>query len=106
MVLALIVLGPTKLPQVARSIGRGIANLRKSVEEVKREIDLDEIKKEWVDESGLEEVKTALDVRGEVQRTFNEVLDPIKSKESLLDHIQKEDKTPSEEVPVEKKRNR
>ncbi len=52
LLLALIVLGPTKLPEVARQLGRNLAKLRQVADELKREINLDQIK------SDLEDVKS------------------------------------------------
>ena len=51
LVLALIVLGPTKLPEVARLVGSNLAKLRQVADEVKREINLDQIKSELEDAS-------------------------------------------------------
>lgn len=47
LAVALIVLGPKKLPEIARSLGRGLAEFRRTTDEVRREInavedDLDE----------------------------------------------------------------
>ncbi len=76
LVLGLIVLGPTKFPEVAKSLGKGLASLRRSVDEVKEEIDLDSLKSEIEEEAGLDELKQALDVRGEVRRAISELEDP------------------------------
>ena len=37
--IALIVFGPKKLPELARSIGRGISELKRASEEMKEQID-------------------------------------------------------------------
>ncbi len=37
LALALIVLGPKKLPELARALGKGIAELRRATEEIKDE---------------------------------------------------------------------
>jgi len=39
LVVALLVLGPKKLPEAARSIGRASAQLRRTVDEFHREVD-------------------------------------------------------------------
>lgn len=39
-VLALIVLGPDKLPEMARSIGKGVVQLKRMASDVKSEFDL------------------------------------------------------------------
>jgi len=46
-VVALLVFGPQKLPELARSLGRGMAELRKSLQGVKEQIDseIEEIEK-------------------------------------------------------------
>jgi sec-independent protein translocase protein TatB len=76
LVLALLILGPTKLPQVARTIGKGLASLRKSAEEVKREIDIEGIRHDIEQDSGVDELKQMVDVRGEIRRALNELEDP------------------------------
>jgi len=42
MVIALIVIGPKKLPDLARALGRGMAQFRKATEEIKDTLELDE----------------------------------------------------------------
>lgn len=42
LVVALIVLGPKKLPELARSIGKGLAELKKSTEEIKENLNVGE----------------------------------------------------------------
>jgi TatA/E family protein of Tat protein translocase len=39
-VIALIVIGPKKLPDLARALGKGIAEFRKATEEVKANLDM------------------------------------------------------------------
>ena len=41
LVIALIVIGPKRLPELAKALGRGMAEFKKAVEEVKSEIDID-----------------------------------------------------------------
>lgn len=41
LAIALIVLGPKKLPEVARALGRGISEFRKATREIKESIDLE-----------------------------------------------------------------
>ncbi len=43
LVLALIVLGPEKLPQVARQVARFVNDLKKATDEFKKELDLDKL---------------------------------------------------------------
>ncbi|MBI3596393.1 MAG: twin-arginine translocase subunit TatB [Nitrospirae bacterium] len=39
LVIALLVLGPQRLPEVARAIGRGMAELKRATQDLKEEID-------------------------------------------------------------------
>lgn len=39
LVVALIVLGPKRLPEIAKALGRGLAEFRRATEEVKRQIE-------------------------------------------------------------------
>lgn len=39
LVIALVVLGPEKLPQIARAIGRALYEIRRATEEVRAEIE-------------------------------------------------------------------
>ena len=41
MVIALIVIGPSKLPDLARALGKGMAEFRKATQEIKESLDLD-----------------------------------------------------------------
>jgi len=59
MVIALIILGPSKLPELARAIGKGMAEFRKATQEIKDSLnveeDLREVKEDLVDTvSGLD----------------------------------------------------
>ncbi len=59
MVIALIVIGPSKLPELARALGKGMAEFRKATQEIKDSLDIDEeiqdIKNDLVDSvSGLD----------------------------------------------------
>ncbi len=40
LVLVLILFGSKKMPELARSVGKGIRELRKAADEVKRELDI------------------------------------------------------------------
>ena len=41
MVIALIVIGPNKLPDLARALGKGMAEFRKATQDIKDSLDLD-----------------------------------------------------------------
>ena len=55
--IALIILGPKKLPELARSLGRTLGELRKTTDELKASIDeeIEPIKRELPDRKHLEE---------------------------------------------------
>lgn len=46
MVIALVVIGPSKLPELAKALGKGLAEFRKATQEIKDTLDLDEDIKE------------------------------------------------------------
>lgn len=41
LIVALIVLGPKRLPEIARALGRGVAEFRRATHEVKESVDLE-----------------------------------------------------------------
>lgn len=90
LVLALIVLGPTKLPEVARTIGKGLASLRRSADEVKREINLEGLKDEIEEEVGIDELKQMVDVRGEVRRAMEDLEEPAETADPYQDDDKKD----------------
>ena len=60
MVIALIVIGPSKLPDLARALGKGIAEFKKATQEIKESLEIDEdlkeVKEDLVDSvSGIKE---------------------------------------------------
>ncbi len=70
--IALIVLGPKRLPEVARTAGRWMAQIRRFIADVKRDIDR-EIQNE--DLAGLRKLKDDLtDTRHLMQNTSGELL--------------------------------
>jgi TatA/E family protein of Tat protein translocase len=42
MVIALIIIGPSKLPDLARGLGKGLAEFRKATQEIKESLEVDE----------------------------------------------------------------
>ena len=46
LVMALLVIGPKKLPDLARALGKGMAELKKATQEVKESLEVDESLKE------------------------------------------------------------
>jgi len=67
LVMALLVIGPKKLPDLARALGKGMAELKKATQEVKESLEVDEslkeVKKDLEDSvSGLNQPLDALDM--------------------------------------------
>lgn len=63
-VLALIIFGPKKLPEIGRSIGQGLRELKRASREVMdtiEQIDEPEPSPSWVSESSKETVSNATD---------------------------------------------
>lgn len=59
LVIALIVIGPSKLPDLARALGKGMSEFKKATQEIKESLDVDqelkEVKEDLVDSiSGLD----------------------------------------------------
>jgi len=46
LAIALIVLGPKKLPEIAKALGRGIAEFKKATQDLKESLDVDDDLKE------------------------------------------------------------
>ena len=70
MVIALIVIGPSKLPDLARALGKGMAEFRKATQEIKESLeaneDIQEVKRDLVDSvSGLDSHLDLGDVEAE-----------------------------------------
>ncbi len=60
MVIALIVIGPSKLPDLARALGKGMSEFKKATQEIKESLDINgelkEVKEDLVDSiSGLDD---------------------------------------------------
>jgi len=73
MVIALIVIGPSKLPDLARALGKGMAEFRKATQEIKESLDMDEdiqeVKRDLVDSvSGLDGELDLDDVEAEEEK--------------------------------------
>ena len=68
LLVAFIVFGPSRIPEIARKVGRGMNEIRKASDEIKREItrETEKIKKDIdVKDPGLK--KTAEDVEKELK---------------------------------------
>lgn len=61
VIVALFVFGPGKLPEVARAAGKGIREFRKAMQDVAKEMQIDEIQEV---KTGIDEVKTSVQPNG------------------------------------------
>lgn len=84
LVVALIVFGPKKLPELAKSLGRGIAEFKKASEEIKESLNLNgelqEVKKDLDEsvqgfEASLDAVPSDTGEEAPKYNDFDEVLD-------------------------------
>ena len=80
LVLALIIVGPAKMPEMARTIGKSLAKLKRAADDVKREIDFDGLKaditKELTEDGGIEDLQREMDLRGELREAMADLDDP------------------------------
>ena len=62
LAIALIVLGPKKLPEIAKALGRGIAEFKKATHDFKESLDVEDDLKEARD--------TMREIKGDIQQTI------------------------------------
>jgi Tat protein translocase TatB subunit len=83
MVLALIVIGPSKLPDLARALGKGMAEFRKATQEMKDNLALDEGIKEV--QKAAQEIKENLARDKELKEIKDGLIDSISELDRPLD---------------------
>ena len=101
LAVALIVLGPKKLPEIAKSLGRGIAEFKKATQEFKENIEVDNDLREARDT--LRDVKDDLEetVRRSVTKTAEQEPDAVSDYD--VEHaVEKDATTPAEESAEDK----
>ena len=113
MVIALVVLGPKKLPDLAKALGRGLAEFRKATQEIKETLEMDEDLREV--KRNLEDSVSGLDrppdLEKETQTEKEEVAKQQGSQEAVesMEETKLKDRTPggAEEMPsaLEAKKN-
>jgi sec-independent protein translocase protein TatA len=75
---AFIVFGPSKIPEIARKIGRGMNEIRRASDEIKREISKEtrQVEKDLnVEGSPYKDIKQTAD---DIKRDFEDVANPLK----------------------------
>jgi TatA/E family protein of Tat protein translocase len=102
LAIALIVLGPKKLPELAKSLGRGIAEFKKATQEFKENVDVDNDLRQARDT--LRDVKEDLEdtVRRSMTKAARQEPDAVSDYD--LEHAVEKDaaepaKEPSEDTP-------
>lgn len=97
-VVALVVIGPERLPKVARTLGHMFGRLQRYVNDVKadinREIELDELRK-----LKSEVQSAALDIERSVSQTASEVASGVRSVEAELNTAASEAASTGEAAP-------
>jgi TatA/E family protein of Tat protein translocase len=73
-VVAFLVFGPKKLPEVAKTLGKGLADLKKSFDEVKEQVQTEF--NEMKDTSGIKE---ALNDGAELKRSLQDIKEQVKT---------------------------
>jgi Tat protein translocase TatB subunit len=93
LIVALIFLGPKRLPEIAKALGRGVKEFRKATQEVKESVDLEGELREIEKEVMMEEVETKV----------SKAKEPIKKKETISHKEDRQDKDKSD-IPQEQKK--
>jgi len=70
LVVALVVFGPRKLPELGKSLGQAMAQFRRASEDFKRT---------WEQEVEIEKVRSSEPTSGESNHSYNESYDPYNS---------------------------
>ena len=99
-IIALLVLGPERLPHAARTAGRWVGRIRRTVgnfsREIERQIDAEELR-EQLKKSG-ESLNIEEDVKN-IQQTVKEALDDVELKEYEPRPREATDKKPHDSKP-------
>ena len=109
MAIALIVLGPKKLPEIAKALGRGIAEFKKATQDFKEGLDVDDDLKEA--RNTMREIKG--DVEESIRKSMAEGAASVEKEnvfeeavlEEDLEHTFESDVTEVSEKPAEDESN-
>jgi TatA/E family protein of Tat protein translocase len=108
LVIALIVIGPKKLPDLAKALGKGMSEFKKATQEIKGSLNLDEVLKEAKED--LIDSVSGLDKPGDLgeQRpsddktpTYGDFDEMLEAYDSMKENEGKKE-SPQKEEPVEK----
>jgi len=94
--IALIIIGPKRLPDLARALGKGLAEFRRATTELKASLDIDEVEEEMkgVKEELADSVSGLLDI--------SEMEDKAQAEEYVAPVTEEQEGT---DKPTEKKEN-
>jgi len=122
LVIALVVIGPKKLPDLAKALGKGLAEFKKATSDIKEGLNLDEDFKEARDD--LADAVSGLDKPSDLEKTkkieekppkfqdYDEMLDAYHQEKTLSSEKSEEVPTTTDakkerppETPAEKDQN-
>ncbi|MBO0861686.1 MAG: twin-arginine translocase TatA/TatE family subunit [Chloracidobacterium sp.] len=83
LIVALVVFGPRKLPELGKSLGQAMAQFRRASEDFKRT---------WEQEVEIEKTRSAPTSDGESNHNYNESYDPYNSYSESSSHEETADK--------------
>lgn len=75
LIIALLILGPKEIPKVARTLGRGMRELQRAKDELKKNIEFED--------DTISEIKS--DIRETIQETEKEIRNEFKSPVSVTE---------------------
>ena len=104
LVIALVFIGPKKLPDLARALGKGMSEFRKATQEIKDSLDLDEIqdiKEELVD--SISEVGKTIDLEEDEYMKVYEETGPQKDSEDDTPETPEEEKSKEDTLETPEK---
>jgi len=102
MVIALIVIGPSKLPDLAKALGKGLAEFKKASQEIKDSFNLDEEIKTIKDDT-IDTINDFKDSLEDVEEDSDENLDPADEEAGEETVESADDKVDIEAPETEKK---
>ncbi|CAG0906657.1 unnamed protein product, partial [Darwinula stevensoni] len=76
ILIALLIFGPKKIPEIARGLGEGVRKMRQATEEIKQEI-----MTQTQENTSIQEIKTEIE---QAKKSIEELDGPIKRRENLI----------------------
>jgi sec-independent protein translocase protein TatB len=100
LVIALIVVGPSKLPDLAKALGRGIGEFRKATSEIKETIEQDETVRELKKEFESAQRGVTLDNLEHFADVLSQDIEPAKSAAAEPTNIEPPMAAPTDSQPA------